>query len=120
MTTSPPNGSRNLEGGVPADVERAAEPPHLGGKDASADPRTVTTGGKIEANGADKPSQVPKDIDPLTGEPFDAYFMGTKFGRSSDTLFLTRTSQQASLKSMRWPSRSSRQTMRRCDGSWGR
>jgi phage replication initiation protein len=80
MTTSPPVGSRSLEVRVRADVERAAEPPHLGGTDASADPRTVTTGGKIEANGAEKPWQAPKDIDPLTGEPFDAYFVGARCG----------------------------------------
>ena len=73
MTTSPSIGSRNLEEGVSADVERAAEPRHLGGTNATADPRTVTTGGKIEAQGFPSRGQAPKGIDPETGEPVDVY-----------------------------------------------
>ncbi len=62
---------------VRAGVERAAAPPHLdGANDAAADPRVVTTGGKVEALRADMPCHFPKGIDEDTGEPVHVYAVG--------------------------------------------
>ena len=59
---------------VSAGVERAAEPPHLDVGHATAiDPRTVTTGGKIEANSFQNRDQPPKGFDAETGEPVEVH-----------------------------------------------
>ena len=80
MATSGNEPEASHDGGR-AGAERAAEPPHLDGAEAaSCSPRTVTTGGKIERDSVDQPSQAPKAIDPSTGEPFEAQFISARHG----------------------------------------
>lgn len=80
MTTDQ-NTQIHADSGVRAGGERAVLPPHPTGPDAQpGGPRVVTTGGKIGAEGADSRSQAPKDVDPSTGEPFTAHFVGGSQG----------------------------------------
>lgn len=71
------SGTPAFSDGERAGVARAAEPPHLdGGHAAPESPRTVTTGGKIEAEGVEDRDQVPKAIDSETGEPIEISALG--------------------------------------------
>ncbi len=67
------NESVVSEQGARAGVERAAEPPRLDGTGATEGPRTVTTGGKKEADSFQSRDQPPKGFDTETGEPVEVY-----------------------------------------------
>ena len=71
-----------VDSGARAGVGQAAKPPDRDGAGAGFEgPRTVTTGGKTGANsGTQSPTHAPKDIDPATGERFDARFISARHG----------------------------------------